>query len=70
MLNGKVDSLESYRATLDDGGEIPGVIALLKRHGVDTQPPAGWVSERGHARQARQANTEAAPKSGVCAGTP
>lgn len=70
MLRDKVDPLESYQETLDNGGEIPGVIALLKKHGVATQPPAGWVSDREQARQARQTNTEAAPESGECAGTP
>lgn len=70
MLKDKVDPLESYRATLDHGGEIPGVIALLKKHGVATQPPAGWVSHRERVRQSRQAATTPAAESGVCAGKP
>lgn len=70
MLNEDIDPIESYQATLHNGGEIPGVIALLRKHGVATQPPAGWVSRAELRRQQGQSQTHSTAASEVCSGTP
>ena len=53
MLDGTINAPSSLRATLDSGGEVPGVLALLKQHDLPTLPPEGWVSPREKTEQAK-----------------
>ncbi|MGB8635797.1 MAG: hypothetical protein WCD36_11000 [Rhodanobacteraceae bacterium] len=68
IADGAVDPFESFQATLDKDGEIPGIVALLKDHNLPTTPPAGWTSPREQRERARQ-EAPAQPSS-MCAGKP
>lgn len=67
-LDGTVAPLESFQATLDNDGEIPGMVALLKKYNVPTTPPKGWVSRREKFERAEP--KASASHSSVCSGTP
>lgn len=68
LMDGTIESPESLQAMLDNGGEIPGMLALLKQHDLPALPAEGWVSR--HERLERNKTVVPAPSSSACSGTP